>query len=78
MTKVVFVCNAAQEDVLVILSNMITSHYKLEQLIQKRAHEIWLASGKEEGKAGQHWLQAEKEVLKEVAKGKIEIDLKNG
>ena len=35
----------------------------LEQRIRERAHEIWVATGCNEGQADQHWLTAEREVL---------------
>ena len=36
----------------------------LREQIEKRAHEIWLASGCQQGDDLNHWLQAEREVLK--------------
>jgi len=36
----------------------------LREQIEKRAHEIWLASGRQQGDDLNHWLQAEREVLK--------------
>jgi hypothetical protein len=36
----------------------------LREQIEKRAHEIWLASGCQHGDDLNHWLQAESEVLK--------------
>ena len=35
----------------------------LEHRIRQRAYEIWHASGCSEGKADEHWLAAEREVL---------------
>jgi hypothetical protein len=35
----------------------------LEQRIRERAHEIWVATGRNDGEADQHWLAAEREVL---------------
>jgi hypothetical protein len=37
----------------------------LREQIEKRAHEIWLATGCPHGDDLSHWLQAESEVLKE-------------
>lgn len=37
----------------------------LNQLIQSEAHNIWLQS-KEDGKAMEHWLQAEKRILAQI------------
>jgi len=38
------------------------------QLINQRAHEIWIEEGEPEGKANQHWLQAEIEIEAELMK----------
>jgi hypothetical protein len=35
----------------------------LEHRIRQRAYEIWHADGRAEGKADEHWLAAEREVL---------------
>jgi len=35
----------------------------LEQRIRERAYEIWNASGPEDGRADEHWLSAERELL---------------
>jgi len=35
----------------------------LEQQIRERAYHLWLARGRREGEADQHWLAAEREVL---------------
>jgi hypothetical protein len=35
----------------------------LEQRIRERAYEIWNASGREDGRADEHWLSAECELL---------------
>ena len=37
--------------------------------IEKRAHEIWLAAGCPRGDDLSHWLQAEREALKESGEG---------
>jgi hypothetical protein len=36
----------------------------LEQRIRERAYEIWNAEGRADGRAGEHWLAAEREVLR--------------
>jgi hypothetical protein len=36
-----------------------------EQRVRERAYEIWESTGRPEGKAGEHWLQAEAEVAAE-------------
>ena len=35
----------------------------LEQLIRERAYEIWNATGRQDGRADEHWLSAERELL---------------
>jgi hypothetical protein len=35
----------------------------LEQRIRERAYEIWNADGRADGRANEHWLAAEREVL---------------
>jgi hypothetical protein len=35
----------------------------LEQRIRERAYEIWNAEGRADGRANEHWLAAEREVL---------------
>ena len=37
--------------------------HTLEHRIRQRAYEIWNAEGRAEGKADEHWLAAEHEVL---------------
>lgn len=37
----------------------------LEQAIRERAYQLWLASGREHGRAEQHWLDAQREILSE-------------
>jgi len=39
---------------------------KLEHRIRQRAYEIWHAHGQADGKADEHWLAAEREVLSSV------------
>ena len=43
----------------------ITAQQVLD-LIRSRAHEIWEAAGKPDGKDHEHWLAAQTEVLEEV------------
>lgn len=38
----------------------------LEQAIRERAYLLWLASGGEHGRAEQHWLDAQREILSET------------
>jgi len=38
-------------------------HQDLSERIRERAYEIWIASGYRDGKAEQHWLAAEQEIL---------------
>ena len=40
----------------------------LEQRIRERAYEIWNAEGQAAGKAADHWLAAEREVLASLAR----------
>jgi hypothetical protein len=35
----------------------------LEQRVRERAYEIWNTSGREDGRADEHWLSAEREIL---------------
>jgi hypothetical protein len=35
----------------------------VEQRIRERAYEIWNATGREDGRADEHWLSAERELL---------------
>jgi hypothetical protein len=37
--------------------------HTLEHRIRQRAYEIWNAEGRADGKADEHWLAAEREVL---------------
>jgi hypothetical protein len=53
---------------------------KLRPQIEKRAYEIWLSSGCEQGNDVSNWLQAENEVLAHLQKspneaGKVAIDI---
>jgi DUF2934 family protein len=43
---------------------------ELRQKIEMRAYEIWVAGGRVDGNAVSHWLQAEKDVLREKGPGK--------
>ena len=46
----------------------------LEQQIRERAYDIWNASGRENGRAAEHWLSAERELLaSQAAAAEIEI-----
>jgi len=38
-------------------------HQDLSERIRERAYEIWIASAYRDGKAEQHWLAAEQEIL---------------
>jgi hypothetical protein len=40
---------------------------ELQDRIRERAYEIWNASGRVHGRAEQHWLAAERQVLSEKA-----------
>lgn len=41
---------------------------KTHMLISARAYEIWEGEGRPAGRAGSHWLQAEREMLEALAK----------
>jgi hypothetical protein len=40
---------------------------ELQERIRERAYEIWNTSGRTHGKAGEHWLAAEREILAEMS-----------
>ena len=40
---------------------------EIEELIRRRAHELWEREGRPEGVALRHWLDAERRVREEVA-----------
>jgi hypothetical protein len=42
-------------------------HTSLEQQIRQRAYEIWHAHGQADGRADEHWLAAEREVLSSLS-----------
>jgi len=42
---------------------MLHMESSLEQRIRERAYEIWNATGREDGRADEHWLSAERELL---------------
>src|SRR5260370_26140766 len=42
---------------------MLHMEQPLEQRVRERAHEIWNASGREDGRADEQWLSAERELL---------------
>jgi hypothetical protein len=46
-----------------------------EQRARERAYEIWEQSGRPEGKADEHWLQAEAEIAAEEQGLEQEIEL---
>ena len=41
--------------------------HTLEHRIRQRAYEIWNADGRADGKADEHWLAAEREVLSSLS-----------
>src|SRR5262249_61804332 len=46
----------------------------LEQQIRERAYDIWNATGREDGRAAEHWLSAERELLaSQAAAAEVEI-----
>jgi len=46
----------------------------LEQQIRERAYDIWNASGRKDGRAAEHWLSAERELLaSQTAAAEVEI-----
>jgi len=46
----------------------------LSERIRERAYEIWIASGHRDGKADQHWLAAEQEILSSL-RGRTELQI---
>jgi hypothetical protein len=46
-----------------------------EQRVRERAYEIWERTGRPEGKAAEHWLQAEAETVAEEKGLELEIEL---
>ena len=48
-----------------------------EHRVRERAYEIWERAGRPEGKATEHWLQAEAEIAAEEAGLKQEIELES-
>jgi Protein of unknown function (DUF2934) len=42
---------------------MLHMEPSLEQRIRERAYEIWNATGREHGRADEHWFSAERELL---------------
>jgi hypothetical protein len=46
-----------------------------EQRVQERAYEIWQRAGRPEGKAMEHWLQAEAETAAEEEGLEQEVEL---
>ncbi|EYD75978.1 Acyl-CoA dehydrogenase [Rubellimicrobium mesophilum DSM 19309] len=51
---------------------------ELEDLIQKRAHEIWEQEGRPHGRHEEHWRQAAEEVTREVERIKAEHQADDG
>jgi len=51
-----------------------TPELALRERIEKRAHEIWLAAGCPHGDDLSHWLQAEREALKDMTMDPGESD----
>jgi Protein of unknown function (DUF2934) len=47
----------------------------LEQRVRERAYEIWNATGREDGRANEHWLSAERELLASLRKRPIAAKL---
>jgi Protein of unknown function (DUF2934) len=47
----------------------------LEQRIRERAYEIWNSTGREDGRADEHWLSAERELLASVRRQPIATKL---
>jgi hypothetical protein len=46
-----------------------------EQRVQERAYEIWVRTGRPEGEAMEHWLQAEAETAAEEKGLEREVEL---
>ena len=46
-----------------------------EQRVQERAYETWERTGRPEGKAMEHWLQAEAEIVDEEKGLEQEVEL---
>jgi hypothetical protein len=56
-----------------VFEEMLHMERSLEQQIRERAYEIWNASGREDGRAAEHWLSAERELLATPVAAEIEI-----
>lgn len=52
----------------------MTSYWH-EERVRERAHAIWEAAGRPEGKDTEHWLQAEAEIAREDQEAAQEADL---
>jgi hypothetical protein len=48
-----------------------------EQRIRERAYQIWEEAGRPEGKAAEHWRQAEAEVAAQEGELEAEIELES-
>ena len=46
-----------------------------EQRVRERAYQIWEGAGRPEGKAVEHWLQAEAEIAAQEGELEAEIEL---
>src|SRR5262245_58872228 len=57
------------------LKEMLHMEPSLEQRIRERAYEIWNATGREDGRADEHWLSAERELLASLRKRPIAAKL---
>jgi hypothetical protein len=47
----------------------------LEQRVRERAYEIWNATGREDGRADEHWLSAERELFASLRRQSIAAKL---
>ena len=48
-----------------------------EQRIRERAYQIWEEAGRPEGKAVEHWLQAEAEIAASESELEAEVELES-
>ena len=61
-----FVNHCTIRNRVVLLEGAVKMEKSLEQQIRDRAYELWNASGREHGRADEHWLSAEHELLASV------------
>ena len=47
--------------------------HALEHRIRERAYEIWHAHGRADGKADEHWLAAEREVMSSLSRQEASV-----